>query len=178
MKTNRILFVDDEEFILLAIKRALRRENFTCDFANGPIAALARLKEQPYDIVVSDHLMPEMTGIQLLKQVKKEHPETLRIVLTGHADMGMVIEAINEGAIFRFVTKPWNDEELKVTLRTALQYHHALAENQALTSVILKQLDYIEEMEKKYPGISVVERQEDGTIYLDESALMSLDAVR
>ena len=167
MKTNRILFVDDEQFILSALARAMRKENFSSDFINEPGKALLKLRERPYDIVVSDHLMPGMTGLEFLKQVRSEYPETLRIILTGHADMEMIIEAINEGQIYRFITKPWNDEELRITLRIALQHHHSMEQNRALEGFINKQLAYIEELEQKYPGISVVEKDEEGAILID-----------
>ena len=163
----KILVVDDEQFILSALARAMRKENFTSDFISEPEKALLKLREQPYDIVVSDHLMPNMTGLEFLKQVRKEHPETLRIILTGHADMEMIIEAINEGQIYRFITKPWNDEELRITLRIALQHHHSMEQNRNLEGFISKQLAYIEDLERKYPGISVVEKDEEGVIHID-----------
>lgn len=115
----RILFVDDEQSVLNALRRALRKEGYEMIFSTDPEEALRTIGERQVDIVVSDHLMPNMTGIEFLSLVSRLHAQVFRIVLTGQADVNMAITAINEGQVNRFMTKPWDDGELKTVLRQA-----------------------------------------------------------
>jgi response regulator RpfG family c-di-GMP phosphodiesterase len=112
----RILFVDDELLILNALKRSLRREGFELFFTSDPQSAARMVGENKIDIVVSDHMMPEMTGVEVLALVRRLHRHTTRIMMTGQADRDATIRAINEGSIHRFIEKPWDDGELKRTL--------------------------------------------------------------
>jgi DNA-binding NtrC family response regulator len=128
----RVLIVDDEENVRSALRRSLRRTGYELAFADSAAAALALLESEPADIVVSDHLMPGMTGIQLLRQVRQVLPYAGRIMLTGHADLETAMEAIRRGDIDRFLTKPWDDLELKVALDMAAEKAQAEAENRKL----------------------------------------------
>jgi DNA-binding NtrC family response regulator len=128
----RVLIVDDEENVRSALRRSLRRTGYELSFADSAAAALALLESEPVDIVVSDHLMPGMTGIQLLRQVRQVLPYAGRIMLTGHADLETAMEAIRRGDIDRFLTKPWDDLELKVALDMAAEKAQAEAENRKL----------------------------------------------
>jgi response regulator RpfG family c-di-GMP phosphodiesterase len=114
----RILFVDDESPILSAIKRTLRGEPYELFFSNDPHEALSMIAPERIDIVVSDHLMPQMTGIELLSLVARLHPRVVRVVLTGQVDAHLAISAINAGRVNRFITKPWEEESLKDVLWT------------------------------------------------------------
>ena len=167
MRKSQVLFVDDESHVLSALRRSLRRESFDCLFAEGPDEALEILKENEVDLVVSDHLMPSMDGLTFLKLVKDIYPHIVRVVLTGHADLQMAIEAINEGEVFRFLTKPWNDVELKVTLRQMLDFIELRRENQLLMDTVKKQQAFISRMDDEHPGIFEVERDESGAIILE-----------
>lgn len=115
----RVLFVDDEQRILTSMKMLFRREYqvFTC---NSGAEALELLKEQKIDVIVSDQRMPKMTGIELLREVRDVQPQAIRLLLTGYADLNAIIGSINEGEIFRFVSKPWSNEDLKATLAKAV----------------------------------------------------------
>ncbi|MDD2759881.1 MAG: ATPase, T2SS/T4P/T4SS family [Methylomonas sp.] len=128
----RLLFVDDEPNVLSALRRIFRRENYQIDTAMSGKEALQLLKETPYHLLISDHKMPQMNGADLLKQVKSLYPDTIRIMLTGYADTGAVLGAINEGAVYKFILKPWNDDDLRITVSLALEQYDLLDKNRKL----------------------------------------------
>ena len=128
----RLLFVDDEVGILRALTRVFRQENYEVVTATNGEDALARLAEAPTQLVISDFMMPGMNGAELLREIKKRSPQTIRIMLTGHANTDAVMGAINEGAVYKFILKPWNDDDLRVTVALALEQHDLIARNQAL----------------------------------------------
>lgn len=127
-----ILFVDDEPHILNALKRLFRKENFKCLTAQTGMEGLLILEKEPVQIVVSDQRMPEMMGIEFLQEVKKRWPDTIRVILSGYAEIGVVIEAINKGEIYRFFSKPWNDDELKIKIRQCLTQYELIQRIQNL----------------------------------------------
>ncbi len=129
----RLLIVDDEPGILKALTRTFRAESYEVLTAASGEEALARLAETPVQVIVSDYMMPGMNGAELLKQVKARYPDTLRIMLTGHADTGAVMGAINEGAVYKFILKPWNDDDLRVTVSLALEQFDLVRRNRALS---------------------------------------------
>ena len=168
MQERKILMVDDEENILRALERSLIDEDYEIKTAGSAEEALAKLKMFPADIVLSDNMMPGMNGLEFLQQVKHHYPNTIRILITGRSDVKITIEAINKGEIFRFLLKPWNDEELKMTIEIAFKYHDLILRNKRLEVTVGKQSLILDEIEKKYPGITKIKREEDGTILLDE----------
>ncbi len=115
-----MLFVDDEVNILKSLARLFRAEPLRVFTASSAAEALALLGSEPVQVVVSDQRMPGTTGVKLLAQVRERRPDVVRILLTGHTEIGVAIEAINHGEIFRLLTKPWNDDELRATVRQAL----------------------------------------------------------
>jgi len=132
-----ILLVDDDANLLAGFRRSLGRE-FRLDIANSGQEALKMTTEKgPYGVVVSDMRMPIMDGIQLLSKIRAQWPDTIRIMLTGNADMGTAINAINEGSIFRFLTKPCNHDVMAQTLTAAVvQYRLVTAEKQLLEQTL------------------------------------------
>lgn len=128
----RLLLVDDEPGVVKALIRIFRQENYEIIAANNGAEALERLKEAPVQVVISDYMMPGMTGADLLKKIKALYPETIRIMLTGHADTGAVMGAINEGAVYKFILKPWNDDDLRLTISLALEQYDLIRKNKAL----------------------------------------------
>jgi two-component system, probable response regulator PhcQ len=167
---RRVLIVDDEENVCKALRRSLRREGYELFVATQPSEALELLKTQPVDLVMSDHLMPDMTGLQFLKIVHDRHPDCLRIMLTGHADMQTAIDAINHGEIYRFLTKPWDDTELKVTLHLAFEQLDLERENRRLLATVRRQSNLIKTLEEEHPGIGELVRDDQGRIVLDGDA--------
>lgn len=116
---SRVLFVDDEPRVLTTM-RMLFRSQHELFFAESGQKALELLKTQPVDVIVSDQRMPGMTGIELLRAARELNPNAMRILLTGYSDLNAIIGSINEGEIFRFINKPWNNEELTTTVARAV----------------------------------------------------------
>lgn len=115
-----ILFVDDEPRILNTM-RMLFRNTYNLLFANGGAEAIAILKSQRVDVVVSDQRMPEVTGIEVLRCARENQPDAMRILLTGYSDLNAVLGSINEGEVFRFINKPWINEQLTQTIAQAVE---------------------------------------------------------
>ncbi len=113
----RLLLVDDEPSVVNALRRSLRREGYQIFTTTDPEEGMRLVGQEKIDIIISDHLMPQMTGLEFFTLVSRLHAHVVRIVLTGQADVDMAIRAINEGHVHRFLTKPWEDDELKHILR-------------------------------------------------------------
>jgi len=131
---RNLLLVDDEENILSALTRALRRDGYTILRATGGAAGLELLANHPVGVIISDQRMPEMTGVEFLSHAKALYPDTVRIVLSGYTDLNSVADSVNRGAIFKFLTKPWEDEQLSAQVREAFQYYEMKQENLRLTA--------------------------------------------
>lgn len=125
LKLPAALFVDDEERVVNAL-RALFRDSFEVETATGGAQALERLQARRFHVLVSDQRMPEMPGVELLRQAKALAPATVRILLTGYSDLAAIVGSVNDSEVFRFVSKPWNEEELRATLVEAADVAIAL----------------------------------------------------
>ncbi len=136
MQEARVLIVDDEERVREGLCRSLHGTGYRVTFADGAEAALAALRDEPVDVVVSDHLMPGMTGLAFLKIVRDRYPDTVRIMLTGHADLDTAVKAINQGEIYRFLQKPCDRTTLRVALHLALEKLELERENRRLLAVL------------------------------------------
>ncbi len=134
-----LLFVDDEASILSSLKRLFRPHGYRIFTAGGGAEGLALLEKETVDLVVSDMRMPEMDGAQFLEQVRNRWPHIVRILLTGYADVGSTIAAINRGEIYRYVAKPWDDNEIVLTVRDALERKRLEAENSRLSDLTVRQ---------------------------------------
>lgn len=158
----RVLFVDDEQRILTSMKMLFRRDYqvFTC---NSAAEAQELLKTQKVEVIVSDQRMPEMTGIELLREVREIQPQAIRLLLTGYADLNAIIGSINEGEIFRFVSKPWSNEDLKATLAKAVaaaEFEAEIESNDAAAAQTASAMPAAAEEEQK-PGILLLDQDED-----------------
>jgi response regulator RpfG family c-di-GMP phosphodiesterase len=122
MPSHAVLFVDDEVNILRALQRLLRTEGIEVRTATRVAEALEILATQPIQVVVSDQRMPDGNGVDLLATVRERHPEIVRLLLTGFTEIGVAVDAINRGQVYRLITKPWNDDELRATLRQAFDH--------------------------------------------------------
>jgi response regulator RpfG family c-di-GMP phosphodiesterase len=114
-----LLLVDDEANILSTLQRSLRRENYRILLARSGTEALDILAINPVQVVVSDHRMPGMSGVELLSRVRDLYPNTARIILSGYADITTLTDAINHGAIWKYISKPWQPDDLKAQIRQA-----------------------------------------------------------
>jgi response regulator RpfG family c-di-GMP phosphodiesterase len=126
-----ILLVDDEPEILFSLRGLLRRE-FDLYTAQSGAEALEVLRRQPIHVIMTDQRMPEMTGVELLRRARGESPEAIRMVFTGYADIKSVVDAINQGQIFRYLTKPWDPDELCAVLHEACAQYERIAERRRL----------------------------------------------
>jgi two-component system response regulator HupR/HoxA len=124
MEKRTVLFVDDEENVLAALRRGLLDEPYDTLFARSGQEALEILARRPVHVIVTDMRMPEMGGLDLLRTVKREYPQVVRMVLSGYTQVTTLLTAINQGEVFRFVTKPWRlEDEFKPAVREALRYY-------------------------------------------------------
>jgi response regulator RpfG family c-di-GMP phosphodiesterase len=130
-----LLLVDDEANILAAIRRLLRPEGYRVITAASAAEGLEALAANHVDIVISDQRMPGMTGVEFLRRVKDLRPEVLRLVLSGYTDRQSITHAIEEGAIYKFLTKPWDDGELRSHIAEALCHKKIMDDNRRLATV-------------------------------------------
>jgi EAL domain-containing protein (putative c-di-GMP-specific phosphodiesterase class I)/FixJ family two-component response regulator len=128
-----LLLLDDEENILTALTRLLRRDGYKILKATSAAVAFDLLAEHPVGVIVSDQRMPEMSGTEFLRRVKQIYPGTVRLVLSGYTDLKSVTDAINEGAVYKFLTKPWDDDLLRANIQEAFQRYELAQDNQRLS---------------------------------------------
>ena len=165
---HMVLLVDDDPNILSSLKRSLRREKYEIHCVPSAEEALKILSKEPIDVVVSDQEMPGMNGTELLARVHQQFPDTVRFILTGKATLDIAIDAINKGAISRFFIKPCNTLDLAVTIRQALQQKELLMQARRLLCKVRRQSEILHKLEEKEPGITRIERDEQGAIVLDD----------
>ena len=129
MIKGKIVVVDDERIVTSAFKTLLKVEGFSdAHFFNSPKDALTFLKDNQPDLVISDFLMPEMNGLEFLSEVKKLYPEVSKILLTGYADKENAIKAINEIGLYRYIEKPWNNDDLIINIKNGIERSYLLSE--------------------------------------------------
>jgi DNA-binding NtrC family response regulator len=131
-----ILIVDDEPEILYSLRGLLRKE-FEVNTATSAYDGFQVLRRQPIHVIMTDQRMPEMTGVEFLRQVRSEYPEAIRLIITGYADIKAVIDAINQGSIFRYLTKPWNPDELEAVLHQAVEEYERRSDRQRILGELL-----------------------------------------
>jgi putative nucleotidyltransferase with HDIG domain len=141
----KILCVDDEPNVLSALRRMFSLEGCEISTADSGAAALEQLAAQNFDVIISDMQMPSMNGTQLLQQVRQQWPQTMRILLTGTADLANAVAAINDGEIYRYIAKPWNDDELLGVVKSAVELASLAKERERLTALIQEQNKALEE---------------------------------
>ncbi len=166
---NSILIVDDDPNVLSALKRTLTEEDsYRIYTAESGVEGLAVLKDNGIKLVISDEKMPGMAGTEFLSAAKTLFPDTVRIMLTGHASIEAAMNAINNGEIYRFFAKPWDDIELKISIRLAIEKYDLESENRRLLKTVRRQASELKELEKMHPGITTLEKDEEGNLILPE----------
>jgi response regulator RpfG family c-di-GMP phosphodiesterase len=139
-KSNHsILCIDDEENLLNALKRLLRKEGYRILTAGSGAEGLKILEENEVHLIISDQRMPVMSGTEFLAKVKERFPEIIRIVLSGYTDVDTITESINQGHIYKFILKPWNDQNLKLEIKRGLEQYELRKANQSLHEKIVQQ---------------------------------------
>ncbi|MDH4394147.1 MAG: response regulator [Limnobacter sp.] len=132
MQSKHLLLVDDDPNLLVSLVRLLKKDGYDVHCAHSAREAFDILANHPIDVVLSDHRMPEMSGTDFLEQVKDIYPHTVRLVLSGFAELESVTEAINRGAIYKYLTKPCDDQNLRANIREAFQRHDMEQQNNRL----------------------------------------------
>ncbi len=165
---GKILIVDDELNVVTALKRALLEEPYEVHSAQNGIEALEILKSEQFKVIISDERMPVMDGAELLSIARERYPNTIRMMLTGHASLEATVAAVNRGEVYRFFTKPWNDVELLMAIRTAIEKYDLEAENRRLLRTIKNQAFELKAIEKVHPGITRLEKDENGNLLLPD----------
>jgi two-component system, probable response regulator PhcQ len=166
---HKILIVDDEQDVLDIMQRFLEVEQYSIFTAKSAEEALGVLAEEVIDAVISDEWMSGMSGTKFLGVVRREYPDTIRILLTGHADLDTAIRAINDGEIYRFFTKPCNFGELIVILKQAIQQKDLLVESKRLLLAYRHQSAIVKQMERQYPGATKLDKTRTGSIIIDDT---------
>jgi len=164
MKSFSLLIVDDDKNLLSSIKRTLKKDGYDLYFATDAKAALKRLDLTNVDMVISDYHMPGMDGVTFLQQVKESHPHILTIMMTGIEDVKVAERAINNAGVYKFIVKPWENEDFRVTIRRALESLAVVRERDMLLQKVKARDTAIEKLEKDFPGISKVVRDAEGNI--------------
>lgn len=138
MTERTLLLVDDDESITSALMRSLRPDGYNILRANSAEAGLALLAQNKVGVIISDQRMPNMSGVEFLGKVKESYPDTVRIVLSGYTELSSVTDAINRGAVYKFLTKPWEDDLLRANVEEAFQRYEMKMENTRLTRELLE----------------------------------------
>jgi two-component system, probable response regulator PhcQ len=166
---HKVLIVDDEPEVIDVMKHFLQMEQYNVLTANSAEEALGILAGTEIDIIISDEWMSGMPGTKFLGVVRREFPDTIRMLLTGHADLDTAIRAINDGEIYRFFTKPCNFSELTVILKQAIQQKDLLSESRRLLSAYKHQSAIVDQMERRFPGMTKLDKTQTGSIIIDDT---------
>jgi response regulator RpfG family c-di-GMP phosphodiesterase len=134
-----LLFIDDDASTLTLLTRLFQPLGYNIFTANSGADALLLLQKEKVDLVISDMQMPQMSGVELLEQIRLKWPDVVRILQTGHSSLSTAIEAINRGEIYRYITKPWINSDIMLIVRDALERQHLLAEKQRLEALTVHQ---------------------------------------
>ena len=138
-----ILYVDDEENNLISFKATFRLK-YNIMIASSADAGIKILNSKPVEVIITDQRMPNMTGIEFLEKIIEIHPDPVRILLTGYTDMNAVIDAVNKGKIFHYLSKPWSEQELEETINKAFEVYQANKEVREMNSKLTVSNDQLE----------------------------------
>ncbi|TFW32340.1 HD domain-containing phosphohydrolase [Massilia horti] len=145
-ESRTVLCVDDEKHILSALRRLFRTQGYEVLTEESARAGLALLETRPVDVVISDMRMPEMDGVEFLEQVRLRSPDSMRLLLTGNADVRLILDAVNRGEIHRYITKPWDDHEMSLVVRHALERKALVEEQRRLEALTQSQNERLREL--------------------------------
>ena len=154
MDVFSILIVDDDKGILNSLRRLFVDEIYVLYTAQSGEEGLEILVREKIDLIISDQKMPGMNGLEFLEKTIEKYPDMIRIILTGHAELNDAIRAVNSGCVYKFIQKPWNNDDLKITVRRALEQYDLIMKNRDLTMELKKMDKILDDLEKKYPGIT------------------------
>jgi DNA-binding NtrC family response regulator len=148
---DKIMIIDDEESILKSLQRSLRsREDWDVEVYADPQQALRRLQTNIFDVVISDCNMPGISGLDLFQELKELQPDAVRILLTGMVNVETVIAAVNKAGAFRFISKPWEDEELLNSIEEGIAQRRMIVENRILAQRVRDQQRELESLKNSF----------------------------
>lgn len=174
-KKASLLFVDDEKNILSSLKRLFRSEGYHIHLANSGAEGLEVLENNPIDLVISDMRMPEMNGAEFLEKVSTRWPKITRILLTGYSEISATIDAINKGNIYKYISKPWEDNDIKLTVRNALEVQQIELERDRLLALTKKQNEQLKDFNTNLENMVKARTAElDQTMGMYETAYSTL----
>ncbi len=171
---HTVLCVDDDENILNSLKRLLRKENYKLRFASSGVEGLEILEKNAIHLIICDQRMPEMSGMEFLSIVKVKFPNTIRIVLTGYTEVDAITESINNGYVYKFFLKPWNDENLKLEINKALEHYDLMIANKKLHAQVL---DQNEELKRINENLEELVKERTRELEIQNQALQLSQAI-
>lgn len=163
-KKINILALDDEENILNSLKRLFLNEPYGIAVTTDPDEAANIIHKERIKVVLSDHRMPKMTGVQFLGKVKEKDPDIMRILFTGYADFSSAEEAINVGEVYRFISKPWNPDELRATVSQAIHHYDLVLENRFLFEATDAKNKELEILNRKLKDMYEIQKEFTSTV--------------
>ena len=171
---HTILCVDDEENILNALKRLLRKEGYTLKTAKSGAEGLEIVKNDDIHLIICDQRMPDMGGTEFLAKVKDKYPDIIRVILTGYTDIDSISESVNKGHIYKFLLKPWNDQNLKLEIRQCIEQYKLAQINRKLQDKIVEQN---KELKKINENLEAMVRERTKDLKIQNKALEISQAI-
>jgi len=162
IRKHTILVVDDEELFLEYIKSMFSGESYTVITASSGKQGLEILKQQSVNMVISEYKIPLMNGLEFLEKVRIIYPDVLTVMVTDQADVNLAIRAINEAGVYKFLLKPWDDIDFKNTIKRTLESLQVIKERDELIRKVKTHEATLKDLEKRYPGITKIEKNKDG----------------
>ena len=163
-KEINVVVLDDEENIRESVKRLFFRESFAVTSTGDSQEAIGIIEKHPIKVILSDQRMPQITGVEFLKQVREKFPDVVRILITGHADIQAAEDAINYGGVYRFINKPWNSEELKATVKQAIEHHDLVVQNRELFEATKAKNEELEVLNRRLKGMYETQKEFTSTV--------------
>jgi two-component system probable response regulator PhcQ len=165
---SKLLLVDDDAFVQAVLRQYLNNEPYEVHTASGGEQALDLMKTHCFKVVISDECMIGMQGNEFLALVRESYPDTVRILLTGHATLEATMKAVNHGEIYRFLCKSCSETDITFAVRSAIEKYDLECENHRLLSTIKRQSLEMKVLEHRFPGIGRVEKDDHGKFVLDD----------
>ena len=162
-----ILVVDDEDAVIRTITKILMLDGHKVLSSLSGEEGLSLLAQNNIDLVISDLKMPGMNGLEFLQKVRIDYPHILTILLTGHGNLETALQAINEAGVYKFILKPWDINDLRITVKRALELRELTLERDSLQREVVRQEIVLRDLERENPGIFKIERNEAGEIIFD-----------
>lgn len=175
-----VVCVDDDAEVLAVVVRCVKLEPVIVRSTQDPHQALTWVAAEDVAVLISDYEMPEMTGAELLEAARRVRPQTVRVLVTGRKTLDTAVEGINRGEVYRYVSKPFETEQVREVVRAAVAKSRELAETLEGRELTVRRQQLATDLEEEYPGLTDISRDKDGAYVpkLDWSQLVGLDELR